>query len=524
MANFSLYSWLDSKATSFGTNSSIVLFTIDEIIIESADAKLVLQGTGFTNDAGDQFSGTIESLRLYEMDISGAAPAQRLAMESTTPLSLSVQGLMDTLSSPYSGKNSFDYLLSGDDSVTGSAGNDNINGQQGNDTIVGNDGDDYLAGGFTSYDPTGLSAPGDDSLVGGNGNDTLNGGDGKDTMVGGAGDDFYIVEQADDVIIEAVNGGRDRVQITTSMYMAGSDNLSSYTLPANVENLDLYHYVFAGSGMDLLFTARGNALANKISVAGDGMAGGGAEYLYGLGGNDRLYSGSGNDTLDGGSGNDTMIGGSGSDTYIVDSLGDLVSENTLAAGYDADTVVVQIAAAQTWSLGGNVVNAMPKKVFTGIENLTLGDAASMWAQNAIGDEADNALIGNAGANKLYGVEGNDTLVGGAGADTLAGGAGHDRFVFNTAADSGLDAARDVIKDFAPGDLIDLHAIDANSATPLANEGFVFIGKAAFSSTDATGQLRYAAGVLYGSTDADAQAEFEIAFANKPSLTVSDFLL
>lgn len=542
MANFNLYSWLDTKANPFGTNSAIVAFKASQIVIESADSKMVLGGSGFVLDANGQYGGTITSLRLYEMDISGATAAERLVMENTTDLSLGLQGLMSVMSSYYSSTNSFDYLLSGDDSLTGTAGNDSINGRRGNDTIAGGDGDDYLYGGYAYYDPTSPSVEGQDSLIGGKGNDTLDGGDGHDTMVGGAGNDLYMVSQADDVVIEEANGGYDRVQVTASSYSSTASNFNSYTLTANVESLDIYHYGYTSPGMDPVFTARGNDLANKITVGSDGMMGNGSEYLYGLGGNDRLYSGGGNDTLDGGSGNDTMLGGAGSDTYIVDALDDVVSESVLGAGTtDSDTVVVQIAGTQTWSLGGTAGGLSNKKVFSSIENLSLGDAASTSAQNGVGNDMNNTLTGNAGANKLYGLAGDDSLTGGAGkdlldggsgndtlasgvgADTLAGGTGNDRFVFNTAAEAGLGAARDVVKDFAAGDLVDLRAIDADGFT-FNDQAFTFIGSAAFSSANATGQLRYAAGVLYGSTDADAQAEFEIAFANKPSLTVSDFLL
>jgi Ca2+-binding RTX toxin-like protein len=186
-------------------------------------------------------------------------------------------------------------------------------------------------------------------------------------------------------------------------------------------------------------------------------------------------------------------------------------------------------------------NLTSRKTFSAIEDLTLGDAAGTQAHNAIGSDAGNVLTGNAAANKIYGLGGNDVLIGGAGkdlldgglgddtltggtgADTLAGGGGSDRFVFTQATDSGLDTARDVIKDFAAGDLVDLRSIDAD-VSMYGDQPFTFIGSAAFSPSNATAQLRYADGVLYASTDADAQAEFEIALTNKPNLTLSDFLL
>jgi Ca2+-binding RTX toxin-like protein len=52
---------------------------------------------------------------------------------------------------------------------------------------------------------------GADTLNGGAGNDTLNGGAGADTMNGGAGRDYYYVDNAGDVVNEAVTGESDVV-------------------------------------------------------------------------------------------------------------------------------------------------------------------------------------------------------------------------------------------------------------------------------------------------------------------------
>ncbi len=91
--------------------------------------------------------------------------------------------------------------------------------------------------------------------------------------------------------------------------------------------------------------------------------------------------------------------------------------------------------------------------------------------------------------------------------------------------------RDVITDFDGqgnavllGDRIDLADIDANGVLA-GNQAFSYIGSAAFT---AAGQLRYVGGLLQGSSDADAAAEFEILLVNAPALTVgrvgSDILL
>ena len=89
---------------------------------------------------------------------------------------------------------------------------------------------------------------------------------------------------------EAPNGGIDTV-------ISGV----SYTLPPNVENLELYIGSFAINGT-------GNALNNRITGNGED------NVLSGMAGNDRLNGGGGSDVLIGGLGKDIMDGGTGFDT------------------------------------------------------------------------------------------------------------------------------------------------------------------------------------------------------------------
>ena len=125
---------------------------------------------------------------------------------------------------------------------------------------------------------------------------------------------------ATDVVTEVAGQGLyDRVAFSDAR------GLASYTLTANVENLDVSH----GNSAVAVLTARGNGSANKITVEpsfdfGSGTVG--REALYGLGGNDRLFAANGNDTLNGGTGNDSLYGGTGNDTYVVDGAGDNISE------------------------------------------------------------------------------------------------------------------------------------------------------------------------------------------------------
>src|SRR5207237_942702 len=133
------------------------------------------------------------------------------------------------------------------------------------------------------------------------GNDTLDGGAGADTMVGGLGNDTYIIDNAGDLVIENPGEGTDTVKTT----------LSSYALPANVENLT---YIGAGS-----FTGTGNALANTITggTQNDSLDGGdGNDVLHGGAGADTLSGGNGADILYGEAGYDTLSGGAGADRFV----------------------------------------------------------------------------------------------------------------------------------------------------------------------------------------------------------------
>ena len=444
---------------------------------------------------------------------------------------------------------------SGDNALSGGAGNDTLEGGAGNDTVIGGDGNDLIVGGsgagndtyrggngidtvrYTSA-VTGISVnlaagtasgneigqdrvlgvenviggqsgdtiqgnvfanridgyTGNDMITSGFGNDTLDGGLGADSLAGGSGNDTYVVDQPGDIVVEAAGMGVDSV-------LAGV----SWTLGLYQENLTL-------SG-DAASAGTGNSLGNAIS----GNAG--ANLLSGGAGADVLRGQDGNDTLDGGTSNDTMFGGTGNDTYRVDSAGDVVTE---LAGAGTDTV----NAVLSFTLGAAQ------------EILQLLGVAAL---DGTGNALDNTLRGNGGGNLLSGLQGSDKLFGAAGADTLAGGlgkdflsggTGNDVFVFGDAADSGpFQAGRDVIQDFQQGqDLIDLSAIDANAVTTGTQETFTFIGSSAFSATDATGQLRFATdtvtgiGTLYGSTDADAQAEFSIQLNGISNLTGPDLFL
>ena len=301
-------------------------------------------------------------------------------------------------------------------SITGGIGRDTINGGSGADAMAGGAGNDFyivdnagdsidedadsLVGGIDTVSVTAtytlgsgvenlilggtaaISGTGNEldnlltgntaanSLFGGDGNDTLNGGASRDTMDGGAGDDYYVVDVANEVIIDI--GGTDTVEA----------RVTGYTMANDLENLVLGTGIASGSGNGQDNRLIGNSVANTLN------------------------GGEGNDTLDGGAGIDSLIGGFGDDYLIVDNVGDKVFE---IAGQGIDTVEARVS-------GYTLAN--------GVENLVLfGNVAS-----GTGSSLDNSITGNSAANTLNGGIGADYLDGGLGNDSLAGGDGEDTLI------------------------------------------------------------------------------------------------
>jgi trimeric autotransporter adhesin len=283
--------------------------------------------------------------------------------------------------------------------LTGASNVDGTGNELAN-TINGNSGENILKGGG-----------GNDTLNGGDGNDTFDGEIGNDAMAGGKGNDFYTVDSAGDKVTEAANQGIDEL----------FSSLASFTLVANVENLELI-----GTGLN----ATGNTLSNRLTgnLADNKLDGGGGnDFLIGRDGKDALIGGAGNDTLSGGSDDDTMTGGTGNDIYFVEDAGDQTIE---AAGGGVDEVRAFI---DNLTLAANV------------ENLTLEGVATFVGQ---GNSLANVLIGNSNTNLLFGGTGNDTLDGGTGKDEMFGDQGNDTFIVDNAGDvvnELTDAGKDTVK-------------------------------------------------------------------------------
>jgi Ca2+-binding RTX toxin-like protein len=160
-------------------------------------------------------------------------------------------------------------LVTGDqgvDVLDGGTGNDTVDGGTESDDLFGGDGDDLLIGGF-----------GSDQMEGGRGNDLMDGGVGSDVLSGEQGNDIYWIDNAGDVLSEAVREGSD-----TAFTMV------SYSLTPRAA-IELLCTVNSKSRVPLKLT--GNELANTIK----GNAG--ANTINGLGGVDKLQGGRGRDVF-----------------------------------------------------------------------------------------------------------------------------------------------------------------------------------------------------------------------------------
>lgn len=226
--------------------------------------------------------------------------------------------------------------------LTGNALGNFLFGNSGNNVLDGGDGNDTLNGG-----------DGNDTLIGGNGNDRLAGDAGADTMTGGAGNDIYEVDNASDIVNEAVgDGGVDTVMTSVSFSLTGTAaGVEKATLLGsanlNLTGNGLANTLTGNSGNNVLDGGDGNDRllgddGSDTLIGGDGNdtleGGNGTDALNGGIGNDRLFGGANDDVLNGGTGNDWLFGEAGADTFVFD------------AGFGRDTIGDFNAAADKLNL------------------------------------------------------------------------------------------------------------------------------------------------------------------------------
>ena len=399
-----------------------------------------------------------------------------------------------------------------------------------------------------------IGSPGDDYLFGdGAVSNTFDGGAGADRMEGRDGNDNYYINNAGDIVIEAVGAAAGAADVMFASV--------SFAIAANVERLVLTggqainaigraaqnDTLLGNSGNNVLNGLSGNDLmrgglgndtyyVDSISDTTDEVNGGGGaadfvissvsytaaagiERLYLSGSsatnatgraaqNDMLFGNTGNNVLNGLSGGDFMRGGLGNDTYYVDSASDTTDEVS-GGGGAADFVVSSVSYTAA----------------AGIERLYLGGSLAL---NATGRNGQNDILtGNTGSNTLAGLSGNDLLIGGLGNDTLSGGLGLDTFRFDTIPNAA--ANRDTINDFVAVD--DTISLENALYTALVTTGTLAAsafntGTAATQTDDriiynsATGALLYDVDGL----DGVAGVQFATLSSLPAGISASDFVV
>lgn len=268
--------------------------------------------------------------------------------------------------------------------LTPPAGLQAVHGSSRSDFLRGTDTADLLRG-----------MDGRDTLLGGQGEDWLDGGRGTDRLAGGAGDDTYIVDSAQDRVVEYDGEGLDTVY---------SD--ATHMLGAHLENLFLVGKAsIHGLGNTLDNQLAGNDAFNLLrgGTGHDTLDGaGGNDRLYGEAGNDVLLGGTGNDLLDGGAGNDRLLGGEGHDTLVGGP-----GQDTLDGGAGRDLIVFDTTPG-----AGNVdtlqnFNALDDTIqlerywsFASLKAKGPLAAKAFWT-GAAAHDADDRIIYDSGAGHLW---------------------------------------------------------------------------------------------------------------------------
>jgi Ca2+-binding RTX toxin-like protein/subtilisin-like proprotein convertase family protein len=161
----------------------------------------------------------------------------------------------------------------------------------------------------------------------------LDAGAGADVMAGGKGDDVYVLDNAGDVVREALNAGTDTIEATLST-----------VLGLHVENLTLKGKAVEGIGNGLDNAIVGNAIGNVL----DGLGGA--------------------DTLTGGAGRDSFVFSTALSTRNVDVVTDFVVVDDTIRLDDAIFVglVAGRLAANAFAMGPAAADALDRIVYDGV--------------------------------------------------------------------------------------------------------------------------------------------------------------
>lgn len=400
--------------------------------------------------------------------------------------------------------------------------------------------------------------------------DVLRGTSEAETLMGLGGNDTYYVT-AGDLVVEAADGGFDRVFADIDHVLAGqvenliltgtsaidgagnalANRISGNAAANRLDGFAGFDTLLGGAGDDTIYGNNGNDTLAGGEGADDLYGGGHDDVLWGGAGDDRLYGQVGDDLLHGQTGNDLLGGGGGDDTLFGnkgnDTLAGADGADEIFGGNDEDVLWGGNGHDKLYGQAGNdllhgqVGNDLlggaggNDTLFGNDGNDTLAGAdgadqlhGGNHADVLWGGNGGDRLLGQAGIDRLHGQAGNDKLIGGLGADILAGGTGIDHFVFTSTADSGVAALyRDTVTDFrqAQSDRLDLRGIDADTGAT-GNQAFDFIGQSGFSGDAGQVRFRHANGntIVAGDVDGDGRSDFAVLLQGQIDLTGSDFFL
>jgi Ca2+-binding RTX toxin-like protein len=403
---------------SVNTSASGIGGSLTEIIYQSAALDLHMQGKmSFATGAGSLTELSIAVHGDHEVsmeyrgtfrvsaagDISGNANYLLFQVDGD---SFEVSGLrasfvnLDNLIDLSSAGSVLTYILSGNDTITGSVDGQTLYGYAGNDalitggadaTLIGGLGNDIyrlsaaasiveLAGqgndkvessvsheldenvenllltGSTDIDGTGNELK--NTIIGNGGANVLDGADGMDTLKGALGDDTYVVDlllsgtrvKLEDKLTELAGEGTDTLALRTEEDL-GLAAPATLTLGANLENLDA-----SGTG------------ANKLTLTGNAA-------------NNTITGNAGDNVLKGGGGSDSFTGGAGVDRFIIDRVTSLVAQ---ISDFEAGTDMLGLGQKSYAALFSNGV---------------LKDGA--FANGAAATTATQRLFYDAGTGGLY---------------------------------------------------------------------------------------------------------------------------
>src|SRR5262249_15561717 len=123
-------------------------------------------------------------------------------------------------------------------------------------------------------------------------------------FIGGSGSDTFNIYNVNTTVDKPTNSGYNII-------FASLGASSSYTLPANVQELHVFGTGLSASGNDLNNSIFGDPTNGTTIVAGSGD-----DYMVGFGGHDILVAGTGTDTMYGGGGINRFVFGSIADAPV----------------------------------------------------------------------------------------------------------------------------------------------------------------------------------------------------------------